>query len=256
MLVTGGATRIGKSIVDYFAKKGHRIVLHYFESHESALDIKEELEKKYDTEICILQANFEKEETYSQLVDKIFNHFGRLDCVVANAAIFEYDDIFNNSQELWERHLKINLRAPLVISQAFAKRFEEKIQNLKASDKSHASNTSKVEDNLNIIYLIDQRVLNLSQCFLSYTVSKAALWTLTQTLALALAPLIRVNAIGPGPILKSHYQTAEDFKKQYQKTPLQQEINLFDIAKAIEFIINTRSITGQMISIDGGQHLK
>jgi NAD(P)-dependent dehydrogenase (short-subunit alcohol dehydrogenase family) len=106
-----------------------------------------------------------------------------------------------------------------------------------------------------IISILDQRVWNLTPHFMTYTLTKSALWTLTQTLALSLAPHIRVNAIGPGPTLPNVQQSEQDFKRQYDNIPLQSPTNLVDLAKAIFFLIETPSITGQMIALDGGQHL-
>ena len=132
--------------------------------------------------------------------------------------------------------MEVNLRAPLVLTRAFAEQLPDGVEG-------------------NVINVIDQRVWNLTPHFTSYTVSKAALWTLTRTLALALAPRIRVNAVGPGPTLPSARQTEEQFRRQWSSLPLMRRVAPEEICEAVRFIIDAPSVTGQMIAVDGGQHL-
>jgi NAD(P)-dependent dehydrogenase (short-subunit alcohol dehydrogenase family) len=156
--------------------------------------------------------------------------------LINNAASFEYDSINSLSSDSWDLHINTNIRAPLFLSQSFVK-------NISKNSKG------------NIINIIDQRVWNLTPHFMTYTLSKTALWTLTQTLALSLSPNIRVNAIGPGPTIKSKMQTNEEFKEQYQRMPLSVPTSLEEINQFINLILNSPSLTGQMIALDGGQHL-
>jgi len=155
--------------------------------------------------------------------------------LVNNASLFENDKIENFTTNSWGRHLRTNLRAPALLSKEFAK-------NTKSS-------------NNNIINIIDQRIFKLTPFFFSYTISKTGLYTLTKTSAMSLAPNIRVNGIAPGPTLKNKKQTEKHFRKQYLATPLKRQVDLKEICNAVDFLINNRSITGQVLAIDSGQNL-
>jgi NAD(P)-dependent dehydrogenase (short-subunit alcohol dehydrogenase family) len=161
---------------------------------------------------------------------------GPVTCLVNNASVFEGDTVATATQASWERHLAVNLRAPFVLSQAFAAALPERRSGV-------------------IVNLLDQRVFNLTPHFVSYTVSKAGLWTLTRTLALALAPRIRVNGIGPGPTMPSRRQDEVAFAAQVAATPLGRAVSLEEICAAVRFILDAPSLTGQMIALDSGQHL-
>jgi NAD(P)-dependent dehydrogenase (short-subunit alcohol dehydrogenase family) len=150
--------------------------------------------------------------------------------------MFERDEAMTVTRSSWDLHMETNLRAPFVLSQGFAAQLPD----------GHSGS---------IVNIVDQRVWNLTPHFTSYTVSKAGLWALTQTLALALAPRVRVNAIGPGPTLPSKHQTAEEFAEQCRSMPLQRGAALAEMAAALKFILASPSMTGQMIALDGGQHL-
>ena len=156
--------------------------------------------------------------------------------LVNNASIFENDLVSTVTRESWDRHLAVNLRAPFVLMQEFAARLPPDCGGL-------------------IVNMLDERVWNLTPYFVSYTLSKAGLWTLTQTMALALAPRIRVNAIGPGPTLPSPRQSTEQFAAQCRAMPLQRGTSPDEIAAALRFILAAPAMTGQMIALDGGQHL-
>jgi NAD(P)-dependent dehydrogenase (short-subunit alcohol dehydrogenase family) len=170
------------------------------------------------------------------LISRAVAYLGPLSCLINNASIFERDDIMSATPESWDAHLNINLRAPFFLSQAFARQLPIGVTG-------------------NIINLIDERVWHLTPHFASYTVSKAGLWTLTQTLALALAPAIRVNAIGPGPTLPSPRQSPEQFVAFSRKMPLGRGTTPAEICSAARFILAAPAMTGQMIALDGGQHL-
>ena len=132
--------------------------------------------------------------------------------------------------------MDVNLRAPFVLSQMFAEQVPEGMEG-------------------NIINVLDQRVLNLTPYFMTYTLSKTALWTLTQTLAMALAPKIRVNGIGPGPTIRNERQSEDDFVRQWTEIPLRRRVMPEEISDAVRYILHAPSMTGQMIALDGGQHL-
>ncbi|MDP6952900.1 MAG: SDR family oxidoreductase, partial [Alphaproteobacteria bacterium] len=161
---------------------------------------------------------------------------GPVTCLVNNASVFEYDAAETANRASWDAHMEVNLRAPLVLSQAFAAALPDDREGV-------------------IVNMLDQRVANLTPHFLSYTVSKSALWTLTQTLAMALAPRIRVMAIGPGPTLPSARQDEAAFARQVAATPLARAVSLEEIRRALRFILDAPSLTGQMIALDSGQHL-
>jgi len=161
---------------------------------------------------------------------------GPITLLINNASVFEKDLWNTVSRASWDTHMEVNLRAPFVLMQDFAR--------LRPAGAA-----------ANIINLIDERVWNLTPYFVSYTVSKMGLWALTQTLALALAPEVRVNAIGPGPTLQSAHQTPEQFRRQWEMMPLKRPVDVRDICRAVRFILDASSMTGQMIALDGGQHL-
>jgi NAD(P)-dependent dehydrogenase (short-subunit alcohol dehydrogenase family) len=161
---------------------------------------------------------------------------GTITALVNNASLFVRDEIGDVTRAGWDRQLAVNLRAPFVLTQQFAR--------LLPADAGGA-----------IVNMLDQRVWNLTPHFVSYTVSKAGLWTLTQTMALALAPRIRVNGVGPGPILPNDNQSAEQFHTHWSSLPLQQKIDPAEVARTVRFLIESPSITGQMIAVDGGEHL-
>ena len=235
LLITGCAKRIGKSLAIYFAKQGWNIAVHYNTSKEAALELTSEL-SSFGIKSAAFQADLKDETSYSTLIDRANKELGPLDCLINNASSFEYDSFQTADRNSWDLHIETNLRAPFVLSQQFVGQLQ-------------------TEAFGNIINIIDPHVWNLTPHFISYTLSKAGLWTLTQTLALALAPKIRVNAIAPGPTLMNYKQSEEHFKRQCESTPLQKGPQLVEIARAAEFILNTPSLTGQMLALDGGQHM-
>jgi len=238
-LVTGSARRIGKAIALDLARNGWGIVVHHHGSEGEAIATVAEIEAGGGRATAI-RADLAIEEETSGLIAEASQSIGPLTCLVNNAAQFERDTAETATRESWDQHLETNLRAPFVLIQEFA--------------KSIASNSN--EDTTGcVINMIDERVWNLTPHFLSYTVSKAALWTLTQTLAMSLAPRIRVNAIGPGPTLPSPRQDEEKFALQSRSTPLKRGTSPNEICDAIRFILAAPAMTGQMIALDGGQHL-
>jgi NAD(P)-dependent dehydrogenase (short-subunit alcohol dehydrogenase family) len=156
--------------------------------------------------------------------------------LINNASVFESDDAMTADNDSWDKHLEVNLHAPFLLSQALAKSLDGIVAG-------------------NIINIIDQRVLKLNPQYLSYTLSKSGLWTLTRTLAQSLAPTIRVNAIGPGPTLASIHQNDDDFQRETTSVLLGRGPDPKEIASTIAYILDTPSLTGQIIALDGGQHL-
>ena len=234
IIITGGATRIGAAISKKLSGPGVEIVIHYNKSKSSAEKLKKELSIS-KTKVYLVKGDLSKETDVKKIVKFAKSKLKYFDCLVNNASLFENDKIENFTANSWELHLKTNLRAPALLSKEFAK-------NTKGS-------------NNNIINIIDQRVFKLTPFFFSYTISKTGLYTLTKTSAMSLAPNIRVNGIAPGPTLKNKKQTEKHFRKQYLATPLKRQVDLKEICNAVDFLINNRSITGQVLAIDSGQNL-
>ncbi len=234
IIITGGATRIGAAISKKLSGPGVEIVIHYNKSKSSAEKLKKELSKS-ETKVYLVKGDLSKEKDVKKIVKFAKSKLKYFDCLVNNASLFENDKIENFTTNSWGRHLRTNLRAPALLSKEFAK-------NTKSS-------------NNNIINIIDQRIFKLTPFFFSYTISKTGLYTLTKTSAMSLAPNIRVNGIAPGPTLKNKKQTEKHFRKQYLATPLRRQVDLKEICNAVDFLINNRSITGQVLAIDSGQNL-
>jgi len=234
-LVTGAAKRIGRDIALGLAEDGWRVALHYRESAKEVEDLAEAIAGT-GGEAATVRADLGDEEQAQGLMAAAADLVGPLTLLVNNAAIFEEDTVQTASLESWNRHMQINLRAPFVLMQGFQAQVPAGLEG-------------------NIVNIVDQRVLSLTPHFTSYTLSKAGLWTLTQTMAMAMAPEIRVNAIGPGPVLPSRRQTGEAFIEQWSSLPLRRSVDPREIVDAIRFIVEAPSMTGQMITLDGGQHL-
>jgi NAD(P)-dependent dehydrogenase (short-subunit alcohol dehydrogenase family) len=234
-LITGAARRIGRAMALELARLGYGVAIHYGEAAEDAATLAAEIERA-GGRAATLEADLAEEAEIAKLVPRATAALGPLGVLVNNASRFERDEVTDVSRGSWDLHMEANLRAPFVLAQAFA-------QALPA------------DANGVIVNMVDQRVWRLTPHFVSYTVSKAGLWTLTQTLAMALAPRIRVNAIGPGPVLPSARQSAEQFAAQWASTPLGRGATPEEIASALAFILASPSMTGQMIALDGGQHL-
>ena len=234
-LITGGARRIGRGIALELARAGWDVAIHYGRSEKDAADLSDEI-AAMGCRAETLHADLAHEPDVETLIERVSTALGPVTCLVNNASVFENDSAETASRESWDRHMEVNLRAPFVLMQSFARLLPE--------DRTG-----------NIINVLDERVWNLTPHFLSYTLSKSALWTLTQTLALALAPRIRVNAIGPGPTLPSPRQTPEQFERQAGLMPLGRGTSPEEIADAARFILAAPAMTGQMIALDGGQHL-
>ncbi len=235
VLITGAAQRIGRAIALDFAQKGWNVAIHCHNSVEEAGKVAHEI-KQLGSKAIVVQCDLSDIHAAEKIFNQTAQQLGPITCLINNASVFEPDDINSVSPQSWALHLDVNLKAPVFLAQSFSRQLP------------HATEG-------NIINLIDQRVWKLNPQFLSYTTSKAALWTLTRTLAQALAPNIRVNAIGPGPALANERQSPEDFNKQVSATLLKRGTNRQEICRTIQFILETPAMTGQMIALDGGQHL-
>jgi len=234
IIVTGGATRIGAAISRKLSGSGVEMVIHYKESKSSAEKLKKELSKN-KTKVYLIKGDLSKETDVNKIVKFAKSKLKYFDCLINNASLFENDKLDNFTTDSWGRHLRTNLRAPALLSKAFAKNIRGK--------------------NNNIVNIIDQRVFKLTPYFFSYTISKTGLYTLTKTSAMSLAPNIRVNGIAPGPTLKNKRQSEKHFKKQYMATPLKRQVDVEQICNTVDYFIKNRSITGQVILVDSGQSL-
>ena len=235
LLITGAATRVGKAIALHFAEKGWNIALHYFRSSSKAKELKKIIEQNW-VKVVLIKADLKNPKQTEKIIPLTRKKLGTIDCLVNNAALFEKDDIANFTTKSWNNHLNINLLAPTILTKQFAKQ---------ASKKTVS----------NIINIIDQRIFNLTPFFMSYTISKSGLQTLTKTMAMRLGPNIKVNAIAPGPTIKSKRQTDRHFRNQIRSTLLKKSVRSEDICDTVEFLINNNSVTGQIIAVDSGQNL-
>lgn len=255
MLITGAAHRIGRRLALEFAAKGWSLAIHYNSSGNEALDLVTQIEEA-GGRAAAFAADLADLKAVERLIPACTSKLGSLTCLINNASAFEHDDIGTLTGAGWDRHLAINLRAPVFLAKAFAAQLPPAIEDGEVSDVSGPAPASGPPPaSGNVINLIDQRVWNLNPDFFSYTISKAGLWTATQTLAQALAPRVRVNAIAPGPVLKSVHQTPGQFDRERASTPLGRGTSPGEIAQAIGFILDAPAMTGQMIALDGGQHL-
>ena len=234
-LVTGGAARIGRTIAEALARDGWAVAVHHRSSAAAAESLVAAIEKGGGRAVA-LGADLAEEAQVEALASRAAEALGPLGCLVNNASVFDHDELESADRASWERHMAVNLRAPFVLIQKFAAALPDGAEGC-------------------IVNMLDQRVWSLTPHFTSYTLSKAGLWALTQTAALALAPRIRVNAIGPGPTLPSARQSPEHFARQCNETPLKRSVAPGDIADGIRFILGARALTGQMVALDSGQHM-
>ncbi len=244
-LVTGAGKRLGRAMAIHLAHQGYDVAVHFASSAEDAAQT--------CTAICnlgrlavALQADLLDEAQVQGLVARAVAALGGpLTVLINNASIFEYDTMATATRTGWDRHMESNLRAPFVLIQNFAAQCPPVGQ-----DEEGAPLASGL-----VVNMIDQRVWKPTPEFMTYSLAKAGLWALTRTAAQALAPKIRVNAIGPGPTIKGVRQSEDHFARQRQSTLLERGANPSDVTAALGFFLNSPSVTGQMVATDGGQHL-
>jgi len=235
VLVTGAAKRLGRAIALDLARDGWNVAIHYNGSEEDA-DSAAQAVRAFGAEAAVLKCDLSKEDETARLVDRAASEIGPLTALVNSASLFENDDWQSATRKTWDEHIEINLRAPFLLSQLFARQLPEGQQG-------------------NIINIIDQRVLKPTPQFLSYSISKAGLYWLTTTLAQGMGPRVRVNAVGPGPTLRNPRQSEEDFSRQRDATILKRGADPADICAAVRYLLTAEAVTGQMLAVDGGQHL-
>jgi len=235
VLVTGAAKRLGRAIALDLAGAGWDVAVHYNGSRKDAEATAAEI-RALGRRVALLQADVSKEDDTRALIGRATKELGPITALINSASLFENDDWQSASRESWDKHMEVNLRAPFVLAQEFAKALPADM---------HGA----------IVNIVDQRVLKLTPQFMTYGLSKAGLYWLNTTLAQALAPRIRVNAIGPGPTMINARQRQADFDRQREATVLGTGADPQDVCAAVRYLLNAPVVTGQMIAVDGGQHL-
>ncbi len=235
-LVTGAARRIGLAIAGRLAREGRPVVLHASPRSANEAELAAQAIRAQGGRASVVIADLAEAREAEGLIDFAGRAFGPLTLLVNNASIFEVDRAEDFALDLYERQMAINLRAPLILSRDFAARLPAGVQG-------------------DIINIIDQRVWRPTPFYFSYTLSKSALWAATRTLAQAYAPRIRVNAVGPGPVLPNAALGAHAFETEARGVPLGHAADIAGVVDAVMFLAKAKSVTGQMIAVDSGQHL-
>jgi short-subunit dehydrogenase len=251
VLVTGGATRLGREVALCFAAQGWHVVVHYNQSETLALQLKEQIKDLHPTvNVVLAKANLSSEEEVTELFQHLTSELGlQIQCIVNNASLFEPDSGLDFTNHLALEQLKVNLLAPLKLGQCLANLYKDQFENKDLSTLPlHTSKPS-------VVHVLDQKVYNLNPDYFSYTLSKLALERAVSLQAQSLAPHIRVNAVSPGLMFLSGDQTPENFEKASQVNLLQTAIDPKDVAKSCFFLASTPSLTGTTIKVDCGQHL-
>lgn len=244
-LVTGGGRRLGRTIALALGRRGYDTAVHCNTSFQAAEETAAEI-RGFGVRSEVLRAELLDADAASGLVDEARAALGRrISVLVNNASVFEPDTIETATLESWRTALEINLHAPFLLTQAFARQ----------APKS-ALDGSELAASAQIINLLDQRVVDPGPDFVSYSISKSALWSFTRIAAIALAPDVRVNAIGPGPTVRNERQSAEHFSGQRSGALLGRGANPEDISSAVNYLLDSKAVTGQLLCVDGGQHLK
>ncbi|WP_116132497.1 SDR family oxidoreductase [Tropicimonas sp. IMCC34043] len=244
-LVTGAARRLGRAMALYLAGRGHDVVVHYHGAAAEAEEVVAEI-RAMGRRAEAIQADLTREADSQSLVPAAVAALGGpLTLLVNNASIFEPDTIETGTRDSWDRHMESNLRAPVVLTQAFAAQAPRAIRDRQGEALSQSL----------VVNLIDQRVRKPTPLFMSYTLAKMALWAFTRTAAQGLAPDVRVNAIGPGPTLIAARQDEAHFARQRAACLLGRGSTAEDICAALGYFLDAPAVTGQLLCVDGGQHL-
>lgn len=244
-LVTGAGKRLGRAMAIYLAGRGYDVAVHYASSGDQADAVVAQIAAMGRRAVAVQADLLDLSQTETLIKRAVTGLGGPLGVLINNASIFEYDTLQTATNQSWDRHFGSNLRAPFVLMQGFAAQVPSAVAD--ASGEPVAQGL--------IVNMVDQRVEKLTPEFMTYTLAKMGLWALTQTAAQALAPHVRVNAIGPGPTLQGARQSADHFAKQRAATILGRGANPEDITAALGFFIDAPAVTGQFIAVDGGQRL-
>ena len=234
-VVNGGAVRLGRALALALAYQGVRLALHYGSSEGQAADTVSQIEA-IGGEALALQADLSRLEETRTIIPRAMQHFGQVDILVNSAAIFEQGDLSHTTEENWDRHFAINLKSPFFLSQAFAAQVGRTRQG-------------------HIVNIVDWRAFRPGTHYMAYTMTKAALVTMTQSLALAAAPNIQVNAIAPGTILPPPGQGQAYLDQRAQTIPARRPGTPAEVAKALLYLLDSEFVTGEVIFVTGGEHL-
>ena len=244
-LVTGAGKRLGRSMALYLAGRGHDVAVHYATSADAAAAVVAEIAAMGRRAVAVQADLLDEADTATLIVRASDALGGQLTVLVNNASIFEYDTLASATRTSWDRHMDSNLRAPFVLTQGFAAQAPPPVADAAGEPVAQAL----------VINMIDQRIHKLTPEFMTYTLAKMGLWALTRTAAQALAPAVRVNAIAPGPTLRGGRQTESHFARQRDATLLHRGANPADITAALGYFLDAPAVTGQVLAVDGGQHL-
>lgn len=244
-LVTGAGARLGQAMALYLGRRGYDVAVHYAGSEDGANATVAQLQAMGRRAVA-LQADLLDEDAMQALLPRAVDALeGPFTCLINNASVFEYDNLETGTRDSWDRHMESNLRAPFVLTQVFAAQVPPAKPDQKGEPLAQGL----------VINMLDQRIHKLTPEFASYTIAKMGLWALTRTAAQALAPKVRVNGIGPGPTLQGHRQSKSHFDRQRAATILRRGANPADITAALGYFLDAPAVTGQMLAVDGGQHL-
>ena len=233
VLVTGSARRLGRAIARHLAAEGWDVGIHFLTSSKDASEFADEL-KSMGRKCCLYKSDLRSEADIQTMVNTFKTDFATPILLVNSASIFKRDRVETLDAEIWDDHMRVNALAPTLLTKYFC---------------------ASVTADANVINILDQKVSWPTPDFFSYTVSKTALATITRLLAMEYHGRCRVNAVAPGLTLQSGDQTAEEFKRVHSNTPLGVGPTVDEICQAVSFLANARSVTGQIITIDGGRHL-
>ncbi len=244
-LVTGAGKRLGRAMALYLAGRGHDVAVHYANSSDGANDVVTRIRAMGRNAVALRADLLDETQTQGLLGRAADALGGPITCLVNNASVFEYDNIHSATRDSWDRNIGSNLRAPFVLTQAMAAQGIEAVPDVAGEPMATGL----------IVNMIDMRVRKLTPDFMTYTIAKMGLWALTRTTAQALAPAIRVNAIGPGPTLRGARQSEEHFARQRANTISGRGSNPDDITAALGYFLDAPAVTGQLLCVDAGQHL-
>ena len=237
VLITGAGRRIGLRLAEVLAADGHDLVLHYRSSQEETERLALHLAGRHGVTCVALGADLAQLAEVEELLPRAHAALGPIDLLVNNASLFADDTLATLDAATWQRHLDVNLRAPVLLSRAFARL-------LPAGATGH------------IVNLLDRKIAHLRPDYFSYTVSKAALHAATRLLAMELAPRIRVNAVAPGLVLPSGGQSEAEFAAEQRRAPLGMNADPTMVADAVRYLHGAAAVTGQVLFVDGGEHLR
>ncbi|MBV0910893.1 SDR family oxidoreductase [Anianabacter salinae] len=244
-LVTGAGQRLGRAMAVYLGSRGYDVAVHFASSGDGAEETADEI-RRMGRNTVTLQADLLDEDACAALIPRAMKALGGpVTVLVNNASIFEHDTVQTATKALWDKHIGSNLRAPFVLTQEMARHVPDPVPDDMGEPVAQAL----------VVNMVDQRVRKLTPHFMTYTIAKMGLWAFTQTAARGLAPRVRVNAIGPGPTLQGDGQSEAGYARQRSSTVLRRGSNPSDICGALGYFLDAPGVTGQLLCVDGGQHL-